>query len=668
VSGFCLVRRPRWRYYPTFMGQTRASRNDEPRRASTGDHPLWWLGLLGLLAGQAWLTLSLFGPEQPVERLLDDQPILSGRHPLHLYHGYLGARALCEHGVLSCYDPTFHAGYPKTPVFDSGSRPAELLQALTGGRYRPDAYKVGLAVLCASVPLLLFAAARSVGLSRAAACLACGLGSLVWWGQPCREALEAGEVDLLLAALLLLAQAGLLLHYHREPGVFAWLGVLTVSLLGWFAHPLLMVLVLPLFLVYYLSVGTRHRLSWHIALLGAVLAALCLNGFWLVDWISYWWIRVPLHLEKPLLAHRTFRTVWEAPLWGGPVDKVLACTLLLCAALGVLLYNQTSQRATARLLGLGWLGFLVLTVVGLTWEPLGRFGAHRLLVPALLFATLPAAYAIAVAVYYAGQWRSTRWGSVFFAAGSLCALGWSSPTPSAWVSHWCGAGLQLGLGQEQKGLLELLEAHTTSQARILWEDQHSSRLAAHWTALLSLWTERSYLGGLDAEAGIEHTANGLVDQVLAGRPIREWTDSELDDYCERYNVGWVVCWSPKACERFGQWPKAELTATVPPSNPGGQPGCLFTLRRAHSFALVGSAHWVSADAQRIILSDVVPRRASPEDPEGEVVLSLHYQDGMRVTPSRVRLQPKELAQDSIPFVRLRVAEPVTRVTITWEKR
>src|SRR5262245_31670086 len=81
------------------------------------NHPAWSLVLLGLLAGQVWLTLGLFGPDRFWYRLLNDQPIVSGRHPLHLYHGYLGARSLLEHGTLCCYDPAFQAGYPKTPVF-----------------------------------------------------------------------------------------------------------------------------------------------------------------------------------------------------------------------------------------------------------------------------------------------------------------------------------------------------------------------------------------------------------------------------------------------------------------------------------------------------------------------------------------------------------------------
>ena len=121
----------------------------------------------------------------PRDRLLDDRPILSGRHPLHLYHGF-SERGRCSTAArLSCYDPAFQAGYPKTPVFDGGSRPAELVLAAAGGRYSPAAYKIGHAGLCLLAPLLLFAGGAGRGLTRVGArAWPCGLGMLVWWGSP----------------------------------------------------------------------------------------------------------------------------------------------------------------------------------------------------------------------------------------------------------------------------------------------------------------------------------------------------------------------------------------------------------------------------------------------------------------------------------------------------
>src|SRR5438132_3320749 len=152
-----------------------------------GESRLWLLPALGLMAWQAWMTVGLFGGADAWDNVRDDRPIVSGRHPLHLYHGHLGAKAFLKNGSTSCYDPSFQAGYPKTPVFDGGSRPAELFLLLAGGEYRPDAYKIGLAAGCLLVPLILIVAARGAGLSRRAVFLATALGQLVWWGRPCQQ-------------------------------------------------------------------------------------------------------------------------------------------------------------------------------------------------------------------------------------------------------------------------------------------------------------------------------------------------------------------------------------------------------------------------------------------------------------------------------------------------
>jgi hypothetical protein len=639
------------------------------------------LGLL--LLWQGWLTLGLFGPERDWHHVVDENPILSGRHPLHLYHGYLGARTLLERGTLSCYDPSFHAGYPKTPVFDGGSRPAELALALAGGvrggalppwtipggQFHAAAYKVGLAVFCWLVPVLLFAAARSAGLARGPACLVCLLGLLVWWGKPCQEALESGEVDLLFASLLLLAQAGFLVRYDRSPGAAGLVGVVVTGMLGWFHHPPLMAAVLPLLLVYYLSVGPRHGLSWHLSLLAGLVVTVAAHAFWLLDWVHYWWIRLPLNFDEPLVAHRTLRALWEAPLWGGPVDRLLACGLLLAGLGGVVLFNETRQRAGARLFGLAFATFVILALVGVVNDGLGRLGAVHLFVPGLLVAALPAGHALATLAGRLRQWTGTGLTPLLFPA-ALGLAGWllfPDSTRPCVERLWQPAPLEIGLGARRGELVKQLESCTTEQARVLWEDQHQGRFGSRWTALLPVLTGRSFVGGLDADAGIEHTSGGLVDQVLAGRPVREWSDAELEDYCRRYNIGWVVCWSQEAQTRFRRWPGVDRDQAHPLVD-NDQIGWLYRLRRQPSITLAGQATLRAADTRHILLSDVVPERSDPGEAEGQVVLCFHYQTGMRVTPSRVRLEKAEDSQDAIPFVRLRVSEPVGRVMITWESR
>jgi hypothetical protein len=617
--------------------------------------------LLGLAAWQAWMTLSLFGPDDPWRRLGSDEPVLSGRHPLHLYHGHLGAQALRNTGRFCCYDPAFQAGYPKTPIFDSGSRPAELFLALGGGTYQPQCYKFGLALTCVLVPALLILACRGAGLGVPATCWATAAGLLVWWGVPGRQALEAGDLELLLAGLALLAHVGLLVRYHRAPGVFAWLGLLLIGCVGWFAQPLVFLLTVPLLLVYYLTVGVKHStVVWHAGLLAGQVGALAVNSYWLLDWGRYWWIRQPPPPNGDLLRHRTLQTVWEAPLWGHPADRDLGLLLLAGAVVGVVLFNQTQQRAAARLLGLGVVGLLTLAVLGIAWQPLGELGSSGLMVPALWFAALPAAHAWAnlgaLVRRLPGRWRHVVW----VGAAALAAAAALHPAPQE-LAWRCGGAtpLVVGLGPDREALVRALVDHTAADARILWEDRPAARTAPRWTALLPLLTDRLFLGGLDAEAEIEHTQVGLRDQHLARKPIGKWTDAALEEYCQRYNVGWVAAWSPAVVERLRAWDGAREAAALNDD----APGVLFEVRKApHNFALKGKAHLVYADSHHITLEDVVPEN-------GRVVLSLHYQPGMRALPSRVQVERDETnPHDPVALVRLRVDGCVARVTLTWSDR
>src|SRR5207248_10236349 len=132
------------------------------------------VGLVVVLAGQAGLAAGAFGGWGGVT---DDRPVMAGRHPLHLYHGTLGAESFRDRRQTACYDPAFQAGYPKTPVFDGGSRPAELVLAVVGTRHAPAAYKVMLFALGALAPLAFALSARGAGVSAAGACLAASVGA-----------------------------------------------------------------------------------------------------------------------------------------------------------------------------------------------------------------------------------------------------------------------------------------------------------------------------------------------------------------------------------------------------------------------------------------------------------------------------------------------------------
>lgn len=614
--------------------------------------------MMTLVIAQGWFSLRLFGTEAQWRPLGDDRPVVSGRHPLHLYHGYLAARSLLEQGTVCCYDPSFQAGYPQTPVFDGGSRPAALFLLLGGGSYQPAAYKIGLAACCAALPLALALAAWGFGLGRRARCVCAALGIFICWGSPFRSLLEIGDLDLYLAMLAALVQVGLLLRFDRAPGPLSWLGLLVSGCVGWFGQPLLYAgLLIVILAVYYLSVGARHEFHWHLALGSVLLAGLMANAFWLADWVRYSWILAPLPVGDRLLEHRTFHYFWTTSFWGEPADRALALVLFLSAAAGIVLLNRRRGRLAARLLGLGMACLLALAIAGIAWEPAGRVGAAKLLAPALWFAVLPAVYLWKHAVRWLWRVNECPYRTAALFTSLAIAGVWAGwPALAATAEWWRGPEpLDLGLGAEREAIVSTLTAHTTPEARILWEDRPGSDERSRWTALLPLLAERTFIGGLDAQATLEHGFASFIEQQRAGRPLTDWSDADLHDFSRRYNLGWVACWSPAAVARLRAWPLAEAVA---PLVEDGQSGWLFALRRPASFVLKGRARWVKADCRYIALGEV-----EPED--GKVVLSLHYQAGMEVTPSRVLLEKEMDPYDPIPFVRLRVPTPVTRVTIMW---
>jgi hypothetical protein len=243
-------------------------------------------------------------------------------------------------------------------------------------------------------------------------------------------------------------------------------------------------------------------------------------------------------------------------------------------------------------------------------------------------------------------------------------------------------------------LLARLSAETDPSARILFEDQlrlleRTDPESVHWTPLLPLLLgqdQRQFIGGLYVTAAIAHNRMASFgDFRLGDRPINAWSPAELSAYCERYNIGWVVCWSPLSRFVFDRFGPARRVATVSRHITPGSLGSnnldewrgiasragidvakrymgegegryvLYRIERPHSYFLAGRGQFTSVDANRIELGDVEPER-------GEVVLSLHWLDTWRTDPP-LPLSPAPVRNDPVPFVRISLDRPLTRIIL-----
>lgn len=622
---------------------------DEPPPA----RPVWLLAVALVVVSQLGLALPLFGPD-PWATLHDSRPLVGGRHPLHLYHGSLGATAIRERLAATSYDPQFQAGYPKTPVFDAGSRPAEVALLFVGGRLDPAAYKRGVLAICLMVPIAFAIAGWAAGLGGRGMTLASVGGCLLFWSHPARKLLDDGHLDLHLAGLAAITFMGGLVRYAERPGVAGWLVLTGAATLGWFAHPLAWLGTVPVFAAFYIYRAPRHGLGWHLGLAGVTVAALAPNLWWLTDWGRFWWLRqspagdfAPL----PCVGCLAGTPADYLGMVGGPVGA----TAILLGLLGAIGGLKTRGRALCGV-ALTAAGCAVFVGrLGATWPPLKPADADEVGAFAAAVLILPAAGLLSC------WWGRTPAGGVATVATvfALCGLGWSPAGPP--VAAALGLDqtpLPVGLGPDRQQLVDGFHRLTTPDARILLEDSDPSQPGWNWTALLPSLTGRAFLGGLDPDGGVEHLHCGLHGGGLNGRRFADWSTDDRRRFIHRYNVGWVACRTPAAVAFWSADPTARVIDRL---RDGTSELVVFALDRSHSYILAGTATVEHLDRRRLVLTDVRPNAS------GEVVLSFHHHDRMRAAPVGVTVAADPDPFDPQPLVKLRLPGPVARVTVTWER-
>jgi hypothetical protein len=335
--------------------------------------------------------------------------------------------------------------------------------------------------------------------------------------------------------------------------------------------------------------------------------------------------------------------LWFAPFWGDAIHRALALALLGLAGFGLVILGRRGQVPAASLYGIYLVQLLLLAGLGVVSSFFAAVDVSRVFVLALFFAIPLAVLAL-------------RGGLREFSLVLMVPLLLLLPVPLPYSHPVTVRPLQIGFDAEQQAMVETLKKHTTQAARILWEDETSD--VDRWTALLALTTERSYIGGLDPDPEIEYLTNGLTDQNLEDRPLQDWVDSALSDFCDRYNIGWIVARTAASQKRLDNWSVARLVATLPMR---GRECKLYAIDRRFDYALQGHADLLHADDQRIVLGDVRPWR-------GCVVLSMHHIAGIKASPARVVVEPEIDPWDEIPRIRLRMEDPVARITLTWSRR
>ena len=626
----------------------------ETGRRRFGGHPAWWTLFALLFAAHAVQCFRCFPSWRSI---VDSQPMIQVDHALHLYHGSLGATFLREHGTNWGYDPFFMAGYPRTPFHDPSAGLSDWCQLIAGGGYRPGAYKLGVLFTMLTVPLLIALGSRWMGLAPAGVLAATLLSVWYYWAEFPRVLLDTGLYSFLWGSAWLVATLGAANVWYQRPSLASWLCLTVVTTIAVMVHPTVALMLAVPLAGFYLAVAGQRGWRWHLAGWLGVALVLAANAYWLVPMVRLW------HLRRVEYVFMTAGPWFVVQLyWFRPLPLII----LLLGVIGLGGWGRAGRRPLLATIGLG-IGFLfALTFFGSLCAVTRGLEPRRFEVP-LHFLLCPPAGAgllfLTAALRRDSTPRPLRFGLTVITL--LLAVGWSIHrglfvNSYAAIVHHCP--FPVGLQPMMVELVDWLRGHTDNSARILLEDQlrlleSTVPESLHWTPLLPIYVRRQFIGGQYQVAPLLHHHAAFGDFHMGGRPIADYSPAELANFLQRYNIGWVICWSPPARQVFDQFPDAQPIASLPryTTRPTENRYFIYKLKTIGGFFAEGSGKVVNVDYNRIELADLEPTN-------GRIVLRYHWLDTLRSVPP-LPLEQAVAGDDPVGFIGIRTEKPIKHLLI-----
>jgi hypothetical protein len=603
----------------------------EPRRRAV---------LAVLFGAHLVATLFFFPPED----ILNDRPVLTLDHSLHLYQAERAKEIFWSTGRLHTYDPYFMAGYPGGTIFDIDSKGVELWCALL--RFLDTAVSYKLFVILGHLLLVftVYAGCRRLRFHFEESIIAVLLLLAFWhWGRPYAGHFRfAGMFSYLIVCHLSLYLAGLMRSFLDEEPVkrFYVLGPLAC-----FIHPtaavLLPVPLVALFLAarrrvpagaerraWYRRVAARHAL-W-------CLLVLAVNAVWLVPLFRYIDIKI---------ASDSFFQIRGFGALAGALAKpgnFMAPAVVALAAAGIGRLARGRRLADAAAPAAGGAFLLLLSAFGVYIPVFDQMEPGRFLVPALIFLVPLAGAGAATVIEELGKAaRSARTASAVRAA-ALTVLLVASPALSLVSSRaFYRHTISTTLTPAARNLVEELSRRIDRSGRLMIEDGPAWAYGETFLpALLPHYTRVEQIGGPYPFTFIKHSFATFKTCEAFGKPLWETDAGPLREYLDLYNVRWILTATPACAERiealgfsngwrsgaFSLWEIAPPAGASFASEPGVE---------------------VRASYGRIDVT-IAPGDTPPPI---RVLLKYHWDRGLRVAPP-ARISPVMRLDDPVPFILL----------------
>ncbi|HLF28100.1 MAG TPA: hypothetical protein VJG32_17350 [Anaerolineae bacterium] len=515
-----------------------------------------WAGphhfLLLLLALHAAGILYYFPPDE----VFGNPPIARTDYATHFYQAATVTRFLRETGHAWGYDPYLLAGYPLGSVFELNNA------GLAAGTWLlsfvvevPMAYNLVILALFAAIPLVVCAAGWLVGLSRGARSLAVLLALGLWYTDPAlRLAWSGGTFAFAVASVFALLTLAAFVRYLDSPIRRNWVVLaLTAPLTILVAPQIVVVLIAPV-LVALLKVVRRISARPILGLLAVAGIVALVNAFWIEPFLRF----ADIKTSSDQFLQAGFSNLFGDVIGAGRIDGGPPCrcglrwlTLGFAAWLwrrregdshpfrGIPAGSPLQSRAShAPIFFAGAIAALALAYLGSYWQPLADLQPYRFVIPASLLAVLSAADAAVRAATAPPRLRGMTLGVavvvIFLLARTVEGAWYFRPHLSRLGQPILPDDDRLGgLPASHKTLLSWIETHTTHNGRLLINDWRAGTVVPYYTG-------REVIGGPFLWTWIQHGhANAGIWDAF-GRDLEDYTEAELRQALQTYNVQWVV--------------------------------------------------------------------------------------------------------------------------------
>ena len=541
-------------------------------------------------------------------------PIVQDDYAFHYAETLESTRYIVSGHRFWGYDPFHFAGYPGCLFFSQDNHWALALNLLL----RPvlnSAFVFNLSIFLslALLPLLLFFAARHLGLGRSNSLFVLFLSILfVAAYPPIREFYRYGMYAFVLGSFLSFFTLGLWAKYLRQKKSLTLVALIGSGSLAFFVHPFAAIIMAVLFLAFLAAPPVPVRLKDFGVLSLSALLMLLLNAPWLLPMLRF------RNLYAGIAMRFNFQSDVQSPL--AILRHNIFFDLAILAVL-IVFYRSLRRRGLRPELSL-FLALLVFFAITFFGSQIGL----SLIEPGRFHVPLALVWILAVSAFVETDFIKRRPLALVILLVISASLAFST-----------GEKFTCRYPKQAGRILKFIKTRCSTGSRIHIQDSWAHPyFSSHFTGAIPRLTAKPILAGPFTFMPVRFVSTQFIDEILFMKPLQDISDAELDAYLELYNIEYILVFSPPAKSFFRSKNRFRRVLNEPPF-------AIYRYLNSDASYAYRSRADVTADYDRI----VVKNATSPQ-----TILKFHYLSSLRVEPETMALRPIKLLDDPVPFIQV----------------